>query len=118
MKRVLLVYANSEYAKRLQEYINSIGHEVSAIIDSGEALFLSKEVLSATVAIVDNTIEKKNDGIEFAKALRRLNQEIHIIFTLPALDSEFEENFLEIKPSRVLLKPVDRNELRVTLKML
>ncbi len=118
MKRVVIINANREYAESLKSYIGSIGHETVAIIESIEALFLSQETQLANVAIVDSTIEKKDDGIEFAKALRELNKEIDIIFTLPTLSRDFEESLREINPSRVLLKPLDRNELRVALKML
>jgi len=117
MKRVIIVNRDRVYSNFIGEYINSLGYKVVSHIDSIESL-LKLDIVDIFAAIVDISVETKDDGIEFAKLIKSINNEIKIILTINRYSSKLEKLLSEIEPSRVLLKPLNRNELRVVLKML
>ena len=118
MKIVLLVNNNSEYTNTLKEYIESLGYIVIGNFFTKEKLKECKKLEQSAVAIVDHTIEKRGDGVEFVKLIKQRNKKVAIVYTLKYVEQIEESSLLDLKPHRVLLKPIDRSELKIALKMI
>ncbi len=118
MKIVALINNNKEYTNTLKEYIESLGYFVIGNFYTKEKLVACKKIEKSSLAIIDHTIQKRGDGIEFAKITKEKNRKIAIIYTVKYIEQIEESSLLEIKPQRVFLKPIDRNELKIALKML
>ena len=117
MKIVLLVNNNSEYTASLREYIESLGYIVLGNFFTKEKLRECREIEKSAIAIVDHTIEKRGDGVEFVKLIKKRNKKAAIIYTLKDIEQLEGSSLLHLKPHRVLLKPIDRSELKIALKM-
>ncbi len=118
MKKVVIINSNREYLDQLSDYIESLGYSVLERIYCKSQLLQSNSIKSASVAIIDATVELRNDGLEFARMIKKSNRSIAIIFTIKKYSPVAIEQFLSFSPSRILLKPVNRSELKITLKML
>jgi len=118
MKIVLLVNNNSEYTASLREYIESLGYIVLGNFFTKEKLRECREIEKSAIAIVDHTIEKRGDGVEFVKLIKKRNKKAAIIYTLKDIEQLEDSSLLNLKPYRVLLKPIDWSELKIALRML
>ncbi len=118
MKIVALINNNKEYTNTLKEYIESLGYFAIGNFFTKEKLIGCEKMKKSSIAIIDHTIQKSGDGIEFAKLTKEINRKIAIIYTVKYIEQIEESSLLEINPQRVLLKPIDRNELRIALKMI
>ena len=118
MKIVALINNNGEYTNTLKEYIESLGYSAIGNFFTKEKLMECKKIEKSSIAIIDHTIQKSGDGIEFAKLIKEINRKIAIIYTVKYVEQIEESSLLELKPQRVLVKPIDRNELKIALKMI
>jgi len=118
MKKVVIINSNREYLVQLSDYIESLGYSVLERIHCKSQLLQSNSIESASAAIIDSTVELKNDGLDFARMIKKSNRSIAIIFTIKKYSPVAVDQFLSFSPSRILFKPVNRSELKITLKML
>ena len=118
MKIVLLVNNNSEYTNSLREYIESLGYSVLGNFFTEEALNECREIEKSAIAIVDHTIAKRGDGVEFVKLIKKRNKNVAIVYTLKDIKQLEEISLHNLQPQRVFIKPIDRSELKIALKML
>lgn len=118
MKTVILINSNDKYTRGLREYIESLGFLVIGNFSKKEKLDRCKNIPKSSVAIVDHTIVMRGDGIAFARYLKKRNPKIEILYTLKPIERRDEASVLALKPHRILLKPINRSELKIALKMI
>ena len=118
MKIVLLVNNNSEYTNSLREYIESLGYSVLGNFFTKEKLLECREIEKSAIAIVDHTVAKRGDGVEFVKLIKKRNKNVAIVYILKDIKQLEEISLHNLQPQRVFIKPIDRSELKIALKML
>jgi len=117
MKIVALINSNREYTYTLKEYLEFLGYRAIGNFSSKESLQKCQKIQQSSIAIIDHTVQIHGDGVEFANFIKKINHQITIIYTIQNME-QAEEPLLKLKPYRILLKPIDRNELKIALRML
>lgn len=99
----------------LTQYITSLGHTVvGSSITGKDAIFLANEIHSDLV-LMDIGLEGEIDGIETAKELKSLHN-LPVIFITGSYDNATIERAKQAEPIGYLIKPVELQELKVTIE--
>lgn len=105
------------FSSQLKEYLESYYKSMDLIIDkfeSGEEFLKRYTNMNCGYDIIFLDIEMKQiDGIETAKKLRELNNDIIIIFLTSHL--EFAPEGYEVNAFRFLIKPIQKEKLKNAL---
>jgi DNA-binding response OmpR family regulator len=114
MKNVLIVEDESIVALEIENYVSDLGYKVvSSVSNAKDALEIAIEE-NITLILMDVHIKGNIDGIECAKSIKEVKN-IPIIYISAFSDDETLERAIATKPSSYLVKPFNRQELKVAM---
>ncbi|MCB1829646.1 MAG: response regulator, partial [Gammaproteobacteria bacterium] len=114
--RILIIEDEPLEAEQLRRYLRTAGHQVSAIVDSGEAAVERVQNDRIDLLIVDIVLAGKIDGIE---AVRRIHKsaDIPTIFITAHVNDELLLRAEQVRPFAYLLKPYQPAELEFMVRV-
>ena len=110
MARILVVEDEPIVGMQLQESLESMGHAVPAVVDSGDAVIGAVLAHSPDLILMDIKLRSFIDGVD-AAARVRLIRDVPIIY-LTAYPSQGSQDRAErTSPAAYLVKPIDDKTL-------
>ncbi|MBT4087305.1 MAG: response regulator [Deltaproteobacteria bacterium] len=113
---ILIVEDEAIIAMELESQLQSLGYEVTSIVNTGEKAIENAEADKPDLMLMDIRIKGEMDGIEAAEVIRN-RFGIPVIFSTAYLDEERIERAKITMPFGYVLKPIQERDLRVTLEM-
>jgi PAS domain S-box-containing protein len=114
--KILIVEDEAIIAMEIESQLQSLGYEITSVVDTGEKAIKKAEVDKPDLILMDIRIKGEMDGIETAEEIR--NQfGIPVIFSTAYLDGERIERAKITMPFGYVLKPIQERDLKVTLEM-
>ena len=113
--KIQIVEDDENVAEILQKFITKIGHIVTNSSPSGkDAIYFAGE-MHPDLVLMDIALSGKTDGIETAKQLKSLHN-IPVVFVTASYDNDTIERAKQAEPMGYIIKPVDVQELKVTIE--
>ena len=114
--RLMIVEDEAIIAMELESQLQSLGYEVTAIVNTGEKAIKRAEEDKPDIILMDIRIKGELDGIDTAEVMRN---RFGILFVLSTayLDRERIERAKITMPVGYVLKPIQERDLKVTLEM-
>jgi PAS domain S-box-containing protein len=114
--KILIVEDEAITAMELESQLQSLGYEVTSIVDTGEKAIEKAEADKPDLMLMDIRIKGEMDGIETAEVIRN-RFGIPVIFSTAYLDQERIERAKITMPFGYVLKPIQERDLKVTIEM-
>jgi two-component system cell cycle sensor histidine kinase/response regulator CckA len=114
--RILVVEDEGLIAEEIQDRLQRLGYEVTAIADSGEKAIAAAEQTQPDLVLMDIRIKGKIDGIDTAKEIRK-RQSVPIIYLTAHSDVATLERAKQTAPGGYVLKPFHESDLVVAIEM-
>ncbi|MBU2513293.1 PAS domain S-box protein [bacterium] len=114
--RILIVEDEAVIAMEIESQLQSLGYEVTSIVNTGEKAIKKAEVDKPDLMLMDIRLKGDQDGIDTAEVIRN-RFKIPIIFSTAYLDQERIERAKITMPFGYVLKPIQERDLKVTLEM-
>ncbi|MBU3914939.1 PAS domain-containing protein [bacterium] len=114
--RILIVEDEAIIAMELESQLQSLGYEVTSIVNTGEKAIEKAEADKPDLILMDIRIQGDKDGIETAETIRN-KFGIPIVFSTAYLDGERIERAKITMPFGYVLKPIQERDLKVTIEM-
>ncbi len=109
-KRILLVEDEATTAMHEREVVESLGYEVTAVVDTGEAALHSVEVEPPDLVLMDIMLKDGIDGINVAEKIRS-QYDLPIVYVTAYASEQFIERAKLTEPFGYVVKPFDRQSL-------
>jgi PAS domain S-box-containing protein len=100
----------------LESQLQSLGYEVTSIVNTGEKAIEKAETDKPDLILMDIRIKGEMDGIDTAEVIRN-KFGIPVIFSTAYLDQERIERAKITMPFGYVLKPIQERDLKVTIEM-
>ena len=114
--KILIVEDEAIIAMEIESQLQSLGYEVTSIVDTGEKAIEKAEVDKPDLILMDIRIKGEMDGIDTAEEIRN-RFGIPVIFSTAYLDENRIERAKITMPFGYVLKPIQERDLRVTIEM-
>ncbi len=114
--RILIVEDEAIIAMELESQLQSLGYELTSIVDTGEKAIEKAEIDKPDLILMDIRIKGEMDGIDTAEVLRNTFN-IPVIFSTAYLDEERINRAKITMPFGYVLKPLQERDLKVTIEM-
>ena len=114
MKKVLIVEDESLVSLEISNFVKSLGYTVCGIAtNANEAIeiFKNNEI---DVVLMDVYIKGSIDGVECTGIIKNI-QDVPIIYISAFSDDSILDRAIKTNPSAYLVKPINRNDLKVSL---
>jgi PAS domain S-box-containing protein len=114
--RILVVEDEAIVAAAIERCLQALGHEVPAVVASGEEAVRRAVSLDPDLVLMDIRLKGPIDGIE---ASRRISQKIKtpVVFLTAYSDDETLLRARVTEPYGYILKPFDEKALKATIEM-
>ena len=116
MKEILIVEDESLVALEIESFVKSLGYEVLSTVSDAKECFKVIKKKKPDLILMDVYIKGDIDGIECSKKIKQ-NSFIPIIFISAFSDDETLNRAVLTNPSAYLIKPFNRKELEVAIKI-
>ena len=113
--KIQLVEDVEDVAEALQMLIASIGYTVVGSSSTGKEAIYNAGEIHPDLVLMDIDLEGEIDGIQTAKELKSLYN-IPAVFVTGLYDNKTIERAKQAEPMGYLIKPVDVQELKVTIE--
>jgi PAS domain S-box-containing protein len=114
--RILIVEDEAIIAMEIESQLQSLGYEVTSIVNTGEKAIQKAEEDKPDIILMDIRIKGEMDGIDAAAEIRS-KLGIPVIFSTAYLDEERIERAKITMPFGYVLKPIQERDLKVTIEM-
>jgi len=114
--RIMIVEDEAVIAMEIESTLQSLGYEVTSIVNSGDQAIQQAEKERPDLIIMDIRIKGDKDGIETAEIIRK-RFDIPVIFSTAFLDQDRIERAKIAMPFGYILKPIQERDLKITLAM-
>ena len=114
--KILIVEDEAIIAMEIESQLQSLGYEVTSIVDTGEKAIEKAKEDKPNLILMDIRIKGEMDGIKAAEVIRN-RFDIPVIFSTAYLDEERIERAKITMPFGYVLKPIQERDLRVTIEM-
>jgi PAS domain S-box-containing protein len=114
--KILIVEDEAIIAMETESQLQSLGYEVTSIVNNGEDAIKKTESDKPDLILMDIRIKGEMDGIETAEVIRN-KFGIPVIFLTAYADEERLNRAKLTQPFGYLLKPIQERELKVTIAM-
>jgi CheY-like chemotaxis protein len=114
--KILIVEDEAIIAMEIENQLQSLGYEVTSIVDTGEKAIRKAEEDKPDLMLMDIRIKGEMDGIDTAEEIRN-RFGIPVIFSTAYLDEERIDRAKITMPFGYVLKPIQERDLRVTIEM-
>ena len=109
MFKILVLDDNAELCRSVCTFLNNSGYEATATFSAEEAYDAMYETVFDL--IVSDIMMPGTDGFEFVKTVRRLNEEIPILFMTARDDFASKQRGYRVGVDDYMVKPIDLDEL-------
>ena len=116
MKNILVVEDESIIALEIESFVNSLKYNVIKTVSNAKDCLHVTDEENIDLILMDVYIKGDMDGIECANRIKSI-QKIPIIYISAFSDDKTLERAIVSKPSAYLVKPFNRDELRVAIKI-
>jgi CheY-like chemotaxis protein len=113
-KTILVVDDEFEIREIIGELLASVGYQIESAEDGGAALEIVGK--GGIDCIISDIKMPRMDGIEFVAKLRKLDENVPVMFCTALCPSLKDETMLA-GISNILLKPIDFNELKMAVEV-
>jgi PAS domain S-box-containing protein len=113
---ILIVEDEAIIAMEIESQLESLGYEVTSIVDTGEKAIKKAEADKPDLILMDIRIKGELDGIDTAEAIRN-KFGIPVIFSTAYLDETRIDRAKITMPFGYVLKPIQERDLKVTIEM-
>lgn len=113
--KVLCLDDDLVLAELCEERSRDLGYEVVAESDPEKALQIFNENPEEFHLLIVDYVMPKMHGVEFAKRIRAIRSDIHVLLVTGRLEGVSEETVREAGIKEVLLKPLTRAELEAAI---
>ena len=113
--KIQIVEDEENVVEILQMLITSIGHIVVGSSASGKDAIYAAGEMHPDLILMDIELIGEIDGIEAAKQLKLLHN-IPVVFVTASYDNDTIERAKQAEPMGYIIKPVDVQELKVTIE--
>jgi len=114
--KILIVEDEAIIAMEVESQLQSLGYEVTSIVDTGEKAIKKAKEDKPDIILMDIRIKGEMDGIDTAEAIRS-QFGIPVIFSTAYLDEDRIDRAKITMPFGYVLKPIQERDLKVTLEM-
>lgn len=114
IKSILYVEDEKGVREELSEIIELFCNRLHVAKDGAQGLEFYKRY-KPEIVITDISMPNM-DGITMSREIKKLNENVHIIFTTAFSDSEFFQNAIELQVEGYILKPIDLELLEKKIK--
>jgi CheY-like chemotaxis protein len=114
--RILIVEDEAIIAMEIENQLQSLGYEVTSIVDTGEKAIKKADEDKPDLILMDIRIKGEMDGIDTAEEIRN-RFGIPVIFSTAYLDKKRIERAKITMPFGYVLKPMQERDLKVTIEM-
>jgi len=114
--KILIVEDEAIIAMEIESQMQSLGYEVTSIVDTGNKAIKKAEVDKPDLILMDIRIKGEMDGIETAEIIKN-KFGIPVIFSTAYLDKERIKRAKITMPFGYVLKPIQERDLEVTIEM-
>ena len=114
--KILIVEDEAIIAMEMESELQSLGYEVSSIVDTGEKAIQKAETDKPNIILMDIRIKGEMDGIDAAEVIRN-RFGITVIFSTAYLDEKRIERAKITMPFGYVLKPIQERDLKVAIEM-
>jgi transcriptional regulator with GAF, ATPase, and Fis domain/DNA-binding NarL/FixJ family response regulator len=114
--KILIVEDEAIIAMEIESQLQSLGYEVTSIVDTGENAIGKAGEDKPDLILMDIRIKGEMDGIDAAQVIWSLFA-IPIVFTTAHLDKQRIEDTQITVPFGHVLKPIQERELRLSIEM-
>jgi DNA-binding response OmpR family regulator len=115
-KNVLIVEDESIVSMEIASFVNEIGFNVCCIASSANKAYEALQENSVDLILMDVYIKGDIDGITCAKEIKS-QKDIPLIYISAFSDDETLDRAIETQPSAYLIKPFNRKELKVAMRI-
>lgn len=115
-KRIFIVEDEQIVAHDIAGHLKEMGHEVAAILNSGEEAVEKADELNPDLVLMDIKLAGKMDGIEAAEIINS-HRHIPIVFLSAFSDRHRIQRASLVYPSGYVMKPFDGNSLKIAVEM-
>jgi DNA-binding response OmpR family regulator len=113
---ILIVEDERIVAMEIESYLSSLGYTIKGICSSANEAYQSAIDMDIDLILMDIYLIDSN-GIEAASRIKAIKSEIPIIFLTAHMDENTIEQAIAVNPAAYLIKPFNRNELSVAIKI-
>ncbi|HDZ11506.1 MAG TPA: response regulator, partial [Bacteroidetes bacterium] len=113
--KILIVEDERIVAEDIRQTILNIGHDVSAIVSSGEDAVAAVEKMAPDLVLMDIVLKGKMDGIEAAKYIRK-SFEIPVVYLTAYSDEKTLKRAKKTEPFGYIMKPYHEQDLKTTIE--
>ncbi len=114
--RILVVEDEAIVAESIKACLEEQGHEIPAVLASGEEAVERFAGLAPDLAVMDIRLAGRMDGIE-AAAKMQATAALPVIFLTAYADRATLERAREVQPAAYLVKPFSEHELKAAIEM-
>ena len=115
-KKVFCVEDNTQIAQILQLHLEKLGYQMCGIADNARDAVAAIEACKPDIVLVDIELHGKPEGIDIGNFLN-LKTDIPFVYLTGHDDTILLAKARKTTPNGYLLKPFDRNNLKVALDM-
>ena len=115
MKRIILVEDDFIIALLLEKQIQRMGYEVADKVDNGEMAVERVRSEVPDLVLMDIKLVGEMDGIDAMTKIREFSS-IPVIYLTGNADENTKQRALETNPEGYLIKPVDMEVLKRTIR--
>jgi PAS domain S-box-containing protein len=114
--KILIVEDEKNIAEYLQNILEGLGYDISAIVSSGEEAIKKAEEIKPDLVLMDIVLKGDMDGIEAAEKIRLLF-DIPIVYLTAYADEKLFQRAKITDPFGYVLKPVEERELKIAIEI-
>ncbi|MCU0847711.1 MAG: response regulator [Spirochaetes bacterium] len=113
---ILIVEDDRTTILMIQKFITDLGYDITDTVSTGEDAIQSIKKKKPDIVLMDITLKGEMDGIDSAK---RINEEtdVPVIYLTSSSDRETIESVKKSNPYGYIIKPINKETLKVTLEM-
>jgi len=113
---ILIVEDERIVAMEIESYLSKLGYHIGGICSTADeayekAIHLDIDLILMDIYLLDSS------GIEAVSRIKKIKKEMPVIFLTAHMDDETIEKAIEEDPVAYLVKPFNRNELAVAIKI-
>jgi PAS domain S-box-containing protein len=114
--RIMIVEDDDLFVRAMKETLSSLGYEMTATVPSGELAVQTVAANPPDLVLMDITLPGEIDGIEAAARIRA-SHDIPILYLTALSDAVLVDRIKATEPFGYLLKPFQKQELRIAIDM-
>ena len=113
--KIQIVEDDEDIVEVLEEFLISMGHAITGTSSSGMDALNRADEYRPDLVLMDIGLRGDINGIQTAKELKSLHN-LPIVFVTGSFDDKTIEEAKKVEPMGFLIKPIDIQELKVTIE--